>query len=104
MLTGDAALDALGNPTRREIVQMLSRGPRSVGAIASRLPISRPAVSRHLRVLEHAGLVAHDSVGNRNVFRLDRGGFEAARLWLDGFWTEALDALVQVAESTWAEE
>ncbi len=95
-----AALDALGNPVRREIMGILARAPRSVGQIAERLPISRPAVSKHLRVLERARLVAHDRSGTRNVFRLERGGFEAARGWLEGFWDEALARYALLAENT----
>lgn len=87
----DTALDALGNPTRRAIVLMLGRRPRSVGELAGALPVSRPAVSRHLRLLQDAGLVCHQRRGTRNLYRLDRAGFDAARDWLDQFWAEALD-------------
>ena len=84
------ALDALGNPTRRHIVLMLGRRPCSVGELAGALPVSRPAVSRHLRLLQDAGLVRHQRRGTRNLYRLDRAGFDAARERLDQFWTEAL--------------
>lgn len=94
----DATLDALGNATRRHIVRILAPGPRSVGEIAAELPVSRPAVSRHLRILERAALVAHEPQGNRNVFRLHPGGFDAARRWLDSFWDDALERFVAVAE------
>ena len=103
-LTDEAVFDALGNPVRREIMHILASGPRPVGEIAARLPVSRPAVSKHLRVLEDAHLVAYDKQGNRNVFRLDAVGFEAARHWLDAFWDEALARFALVAENTPARE
>jgi DNA-binding transcriptional ArsR family regulator len=86
----EAALDALGSPVRRDIVRILASGPRPVGEIAAKLPVSRPAVSKHLAILTEAELVAHDRKGNRNVFRLHARGFDAARRWLEGFWDEAL--------------
>jgi predicted transcriptional regulator len=91
--TGEAAgraLDALGNPTRREILGLLRERPLTVGVISRRLPISRPAVSRHLRILQEAGLVAHRAEGRRNVFYLQPAGFREARLYLALFWDEAL--------------
>lgn len=93
------AFDALGNPTRRAIVRILGAGPRSVGEIAAELPVSRPAVSKHLRLLSAAKLVTHQVDGVRNVFRLERAGFEAARRWLDAFWDEALSRFAMVAEN-----
>ena len=68
--------------------------------IAEQLPISRPAVSKHLRLLEQAGLVAHVPKGARNIFRLEQKGFEQARAWLDDFWGDALDRFKLVAENT----
>lgn len=100
----ERALDALGNPVRRQIIRILERGPQSVGAIAARLPVSRPAVSKHLRLLEAAELVAHDRDGNRNLFRLEPRGFEAARSWLASFWDDALARFALVAENTTTEE
>ena len=96
----EATLDALGNATRRQIVRLLAPGPKSVGEIAADLPVSRPAVSKHLRLLEGAELVIHRSEGNRNVFQLHRPGFDTARLWLDQFWDDALARLAMVAENT----
>ncbi|MBO6939142.1 MAG: winged helix-turn-helix transcriptional regulator [Deltaproteobacteria bacterium] len=93
------AFDALGNPTRRSIVRILGAGPRSVQEIADELPVSRPAVSKHLRLLSDAKLVAHHADGVRNVFRLERAGFEAARRWLDAFWDDALSRFAMVAEN-----
>ncbi len=95
-----AALDALGNPTRREMLQLLGDSPRTVGELAEAFPISRPAVSKHLRVLEEAGLVRHATEGTRNIYELDLGGFEAARRWLDGFWDQALARFKLLAENT----
>ncbi len=90
-LTFEVVFDALGHGTRRDILALLQSGPLAVGEIARELPVSRPAVSKHLRMLSEAGLVVHSSSGNRNVFRLDESGFEAARAYLDEFWTVALD-------------
>ena len=94
------ALDALGSATRRQIMQILADGPRPVGRIAEALPISRPAVSKHLRLLERARLVAHERRGTESVFRLERAGFDAARDWLGSFWDEALARFVLAAENT----
>lgn len=86
----DRVLDALGHPTRREILALLRQSPLAVGEIAERLPISRPAVSKHLRQLQAAGLVEFSPSGTRNIFHLRQAGFAAARSYLDGFWAEAL--------------
>lgn len=94
------ALDALGNPIRRQIVHLLGGGPRPVGAIADTLPVSRPAVSAHLRVLEEAALVTFEKAGNRNLFRLRPEGFAAARDWLGAFWDDALIRFTLLAENT----
>lgn len=95
-----AALDALGNNVRREIIRMLSNGPRAAGEIADHFPISRPAISKHLRLLEQARMISHETIGNRNIYRLDQAGFDSARLWLDHFWTDALNRFGLVAENT----
>ena len=94
------ALDALGNPVRREILRELRAAPLSVGDLASRFPVSRPAISRHLAQLERAGLVAHRAEGTRNVYFLDRAGLEATSAWLNRFWDEAEARLKLVAENT----
>jgi DNA-binding transcriptional ArsR family regulator len=96
----ETTLDALGNPVRREILAMLMDEPQPVGEIAARFPISRPAISKHLKLLEEAGLVAHEAQGTRRVYRLKATGFEAARGWLDTFWAEALNRFRLVAENT----
>jgi len=96
----DLALEALGNAERRKLVRALADGPKSVGALAERFPISRPAVSRHLAQLERAGLVAHRAEGTRNVYFLNRAGLEATTAWLNRFWDEAEARLRLVAENT----
>jgi DNA-binding transcriptional ArsR family regulator len=94
----NTVMDALGLQTRRDILALLRAQPLPVGDIASRLPISRPAVSKHLRVLERAGLVEHTTHGTQNIFRLRVGGFSAARAYLESFWDEALASFHQAAE------
>jgi DNA-binding transcriptional ArsR family regulator len=96
----EKSFDALGNPVRRKIMRILSAQPRAVGEIASRLPVSRPAVSRHLRVLEKACLVAHERQGNRNVFTLRVEGLLSARKFLEDFWEGSLARFKMVAENT----
>src|ERR1700676_5724338 len=87
-----AAFLALADPTRRRVFEELRRGPRSVGKIAARMPVSRPAVSQHLGVLKKAGLVADRAEGTRRVYCIDPHGLAAIRIWLDQFWDEALVA------------
>lgn len=88
----DAALDALGDPTRRAIFERLGKGPCAVGQLAEGLPVSRPAVSQHLKVLEQAGLVTHEAVGTRRVYRLNPTGIDALRAYFTHFWTAAMSA------------
>lgn len=95
----DDALEALGNAERRRLLRLLADGPKSVGELASGGTISRPAVSRHLKLLEGAKLVRHEGVGTRNLYRLDRDGFAATAQWLNGFWDEAEARLRLVAEN-----
>ena len=92
-------LDALGDPTRRQVFELLRAGPRSVGDLAVGLPVSRPAVSQHLRVLEEAGLVTHRREGTRHLYELDSSGVVVLREWVDGFWSEALARFKAVAET-----
>jgi DNA-binding transcriptional ArsR family regulator len=96
----NAALTALGDPTRQEIVRLLAKTPLAVHEIAARLPVSRPAVSKHLRVLTDAGLVDRRSYGTRNVYALEPGGLEALRAYLDGLWEEALARYRLFAQNT----
>jgi DNA-binding transcriptional ArsR family regulator len=91
------ALDALGNPVRRAILHQLRAGPRSVGEIAATLPVSRPAVSRHLRVLEDAGLVQNRDEGTRNIYSIRMHGFASVREFIDEFWDTALARLEELA-------
>lgn len=100
MIAYASPFDALGDPTRREIVELLRLGPRPVGAIAAELPVSRPAVSQHLRVLEAARLVRHRRDGTRNVYGLDPNGLAELRTWVEGFWDNALARFAEVAERT----
>ena len=90
-------LDALGNPVRRTILHQLRKGPLPVGEIAAELPISRPAVSRHLRVLEDAGLVEAREDGTRNVYSIRMKGFASVRQFVDDFWDTALARLEELA-------
>jgi DNA-binding transcriptional ArsR family regulator len=83
---------ALGDPTRRAIFELLVEGPRPVGELASQLPVSRPAVSQHLKVLREAGLVVDRPAGNRRIYEVDPGGVGALRDQLDRFWNKALAA------------
>src|SRR4051794_35417834 len=85
-----AVLDALGDGTRRRILERLRTGPAPVGELAAGLPVSRPAVSRHLRVLQHAGLVDYDESGTRHLYRVNEEGLTELRTWLDGMWTDVL--------------
>jgi len=94
----EAQLDALGDATRRAIVQRLLRGPLSVGRLAEEFPISRPAISQHLRVLKEAKLVSDEASGTRRIYRLDPQGFESVRAYFDQFWSIALAAFQQKVE------
>jgi DNA-binding transcriptional ArsR family regulator len=89
--TNGIPLDALGDPTRRQIFEALRAGPRSVGELASGLPVSRPAVSQHLRVLKDAGLVVDRRDGTRRLYRVDPAGLAGIRTYFDSFWDEALE-------------
>lgn len=92
-------LDALGDGTRRQVFELLRSGPRSVGELAAELPVSRPAVSQHLRALEDVGLVSHRRDGTRNLYELDSDGVGVLRDWVDGFWNEALARFKAAAET-----
>jgi DNA-binding transcriptional ArsR family regulator len=92
--------EALGDPHRREILGMLRDGERSVGQLAESMPISRPAVSRHLRILREAGLVKERAVGTRRLYALDDLGPDAVRRYLETVWGEAASRYRIVAENT----
>jgi DNA-binding transcriptional ArsR family regulator len=98
-VSGDP-FDALGDPNRRAIVEILGGGGRSVGEIADALPISRPAVSRHLRLLKNAGLVVEEPRGTRRVYRLHGEGVEAVRAYLSEVWGDAAARFRLIAENT----
>jgi DNA-binding transcriptional ArsR family regulator len=89
---------ALGDPTRRAIFERLADGPRAVGELAGELPVSRPAVSQHLKVLKEAGLVLDRPAGTRRIYQLDPAGLEALRAQLDRFWSQALANYKAAAE------
>jgi DNA-binding transcriptional ArsR family regulator len=91
-MTNALAFNALADPTRREVFERLARGPLPVGELAHGLPVSRPAVSQHLKVLKEAGLVTDRPEGTRRVYRIDPRGLGQIRAWLDQFWDTALEA------------
>ncbi len=93
-------LDALGDATRRRILELLGDQPRSVGTLADQLPVSRPAVSRHLRLLKDAGLVTEEADGTRRIYRLREGGAESVRAYLEQLWDQAAARMRLVAENT----
>jgi len=99
-MTYALALDALGDPTRRAIVEQLREGARAVGEIARDLPVSRPAASQHLRVLKDAGLVRDRRDGTRRLYELDAQGMAELRSYLDGFWAAGLEGFKAAAESS----
>jgi DNA-binding transcriptional ArsR family regulator len=90
---------ALADPTRRAVFERLREGPRPVGELAAELPVSRPAVSQHLRVLKDAGLVTERRDGTRRLYRIDPSGVAAIRDYFDQFWTDALAAFKAAAEA-----
>ena len=93
-----AAFAALSDPTRQQIFDRLSRGEMAVGELADRLPVSRPAVSQHLKVLKDAGLVVVRTEGTRNIYRVDPRGVAAMRDYLDRFWQRALASFKEEVE------
>jgi DNA-binding transcriptional ArsR family regulator len=97
-------LEALGDPTRRAIFERLANGPQSVGELSRGLPVSRPAVSQHLKVLKSAGLVTDHAQGTRRVYQLDPSGVASLRDYFDKFWGDALDSFRRVVEETHPEK
>lgn len=97
-LNASRALDALGDPRRRAIIERLSAGPLPVGELATQLPIGRPAVSKHLRVLADAGLVEHSSQGTRNLYALAPEGQRELQQWLVSIWSGALASFESFVE------
>jgi DNA-binding transcriptional ArsR family regulator len=98
MTNADRVFSALHDPTRRAVLDRLRAGPQPVGAIARDLPVTRPAVSQHLKVLKEAGLVADRSEGTRRIYFIDPKGLGAMRAWLDQFWEVSLDAFATEIE------
>jgi DNA-binding transcriptional ArsR family regulator len=96
----DAGLGLLGDPTRRAIFELLARRPSSVGELAALLPISRPAVSQHLRALKDGGLVVVEAQGTRRVYRLDPHGVAALRAYFDRVWADALTAFQKAVDES----
>ena len=99
-MTYAAALEALADPTRREILERIRAGARAVGEIARDMPVSRPAVSQHLRVLREAGLVRGRRDGTRHLYELDESGMAELRSYLDAFWATGLREFGAVADRT----
>jgi DNA-binding transcriptional ArsR family regulator len=95
----ETALRCLSDPTRRRIFERLRAGPRSVSALARGLPVTRPAVSQHLRALKDAGLVADRPEGAKRIYYIDPHGLGELRRWLDGFWDDALAAFKDAVEA-----
>jgi DNA-binding transcriptional ArsR family regulator len=95
--TNGIVLDALGDWTRRQIFDALKNGPQSVGELAARMPVSRPAVSQHLRVLKDAGLVLDRRDGTRRIYSVDPEGLAGIRAYFDSFWDEALGRFAAAA-------
>jgi DNA-binding transcriptional ArsR family regulator len=99
--SADTVLDALGDRTRRTILEKLLAGPTAVGVLADQLPVSRPAVSQHLRVLKDAELVVESVAGTRRIYRINQAGLMAVRDYFDRFWETTLDnfAILAAAEA-----
>jgi DNA-binding transcriptional ArsR family regulator len=95
--TNGVVLDALGDWTRRQIFDALKSGPQSVGELAARMPVSRPAVSQHLRVLKDAGLVLDRKDGTKRIYSVDPEGLAGIRAYFDSFWDEALGRFAAAA-------
>jgi len=104
MANAHRLISALADPTRRAVFEKLRDGPRPVGEIAEGLPVTRPAVSQHLKVLKDAGLVTDRSVGTRRIYYIDPKGLGAMRAWLDQFWDSALAAFAAELERTTKEK
>jgi DNA-binding transcriptional ArsR family regulator len=100
VVTYGEVITALGDPTRRAIFEQLARGPKPVGELAKAVPVSRPAVSQHLRVLKSAGLVSDRPEGTRRVYRIDPEGIVALRAYFEDFWNHALANFQAEAEAT----
>lgn len=103
MTNYSAALTALADPTRRSIFEHLARSPSPVGELANRLPVSRPAVSQHLKVLKEAGLVTDRAVGTRHIYSVDPDGLAPIREYFERFWNQSLAAFRDAATTSYEE-
>jgi DNA-binding transcriptional ArsR family regulator len=99
-MTYATVLECLSDPTRRRVFERLRSGPQSVGVLARGLPVSRPAVSQHLKVLKAAGLVSDRSEGTRRVYHIDPDGLGELRRWIDQFWDDALESFKHEVEQS----
>jgi DNA-binding transcriptional ArsR family regulator len=97
-MTYETTLSALADATRRQVFQCLASGPKSVGEIATRFTVSRPAISQHLGILKAAHLVSEQRIGTRRIYRLNAAGIHELRAWLDTIWGEALSELKILSE------
>ena len=97
-MTNATTFAALAEPMRQSIVERLAERPMAVGELAAQLPVSRPAVSQHLKILKEAGLVRDHADGTRRIYRIDPAGLGAIRAWLDRYWDKALAAYAEAAE------
>jgi len=104
MTNAQTILTALGDPTRQAILDLLLDGPQPVGELAARLPVSRPAVSQHLKVLKEVGLVVDRQDGTRRLYRVDPAGLAPLRSYLEQFWQKAMVAFAQYAEDQYAQD
>jgi DNA-binding transcriptional ArsR family regulator len=104
MANGADMMTALGDPTRQAILDRLSDGPRPVGELAAELPVSRPAVSQHLKVLKDVGLVRDRQVGTRRLYQVDTAGLAVLRTYLDQFWQRSLSAFEAAAQEQKGEQ
>ncbi|CAN5526806.1 metalloregulator ArsR/SmtB family transcription factor [soil metagenome] len=100
MATYQETFEVLGDSSRRAILEALRYRPRAVGDLARQLPISRPAVSQHLKVLQQAGLVAYDKQGTRNMYHPRADGLLPLKSWIDQFWTDALTAFAEYTKES----
>jgi DNA-binding transcriptional ArsR family regulator len=98
-MSHDRAFEALGDPTRRRVFELLSRGPLAVGELAEQMPVSRPAVSQHLRVLKEAGLVVERPEGARRLYSVQPDGLAELRAYMDRMWGDVLDGFKQAADA-----
>lgn len=103
-MANDAAIEAIGNPTRRAVLELLKGGERTVGELTAAMPITQGAVSQHLKVLKDAGLVQARAEGTRNLYSVDLDGLGEVRAWVDSFWDDVLSAFVEHTDQSESEQ